>query len=204
MAGMKRFALIGLAAVVTLGLAARAEALALTIGDSRYVGLIDPDHPASPAAENAAIDSLATMAPSTSTVVGPNTLTRSGNTCLSLTGSATCPSAGIQQGGTGTSTSYVLVAYTGYLAAKYDGPNFGAAVWFLNNVTDTVTIPSGAGSQNYGLSGVNLFTTTTAPDDVTPDSNPGDVVPEPASLLLLGTGLGAVAMRARRKATQKA
>jgi hypothetical protein len=77
-----------------------------------------------------------------------------------------------------------------YLLAKYDGPNFGDAIWLIDGITGTITIPSclqaGANGQTgssgsgtcFGLSHVSLF-------------NPGDQteVPEPSTLLLVGSGL---------------
>jgi hypothetical protein len=70
-----------------------------------------------------------------------------------------------------------------YLFAKYDGPNFGAEVWYVGNLSGIITIPATAGG--YGLSLWKLF-------------GPGVGVPDGgATVMLLGAAL-AVLGTARR------
>jgi len=67
-----------------------------------------------------------------------------------------------------------------YLFAKYDGPNQGSVIWYVGNLSGTVTIPSDW--NGYGLSGSTLFT-------------PGGQVPEGgATVLLFGAALGTLGM----------
>ncbi|HEU5238609.1 MAG TPA: VPDSG-CTERM sorting domain-containing protein, partial [Pyrinomonadaceae bacterium] len=86
----------------------------------------------------------------------------------------------------GTSTSINLGAgglYT-YLFAKYDGPNYGSEVWYVGDLSGTITIPGSAGG--YGLSGWTLFGPGT----------PG--VPDGGTtVMLLGAALGALGMARR-------
>ena len=56
-----------------------------------------------------------------------------------------------------------------YLLAKYDGPNYGSAVWFVGGLTGEIDIPSGAGGTSgsqFGLSHTYLFNPngTSVPD----------------------------------------
>ncbi len=75
-----------------------------------------------------------------------------------------------------------------YLFAKYDGKNAGSEVWYVGNLSGTITIP-GVGllpGQNYGLSGWTLFGPggTSVPDGGT-------------TVMLLGAALGALGMARR-------
>jgi len=88
----------------------------------------------------------------------------------------------------GTSTSINLGPTAGvflYLFAKYDGPNAGSEVWFVGNLSGTITIPAfGLAGQHYGLSGWTLFR----------GEGGGQVPDGGATVMLLGAGLGALAM----------
>jgi VPDSG-CTERM motif len=82
----------------------------------------------------------------------------------------------------GTSTTINLGSgLYSYLFAKYDGPNQGSVVWYVGNLSGTVTIP---GDWNgYGLSGWTLF------------GPGGHGVPDGGTTaMLLGTALGALGM----------
>ena len=104
------------------------------------------------------------------------TITRSTNTFASL------PNALVHGAVKGTSTTINLGAggVYSYLFAKYDGPNQGSVIWYVGNLSGTVTIPSDW--NGYGLSGSTLFT-------------PGGQVPEGgATVLLFGAALGTLGM----------
>ena len=81
----------------------------------------------------------------------------------------------------GTSTSINLSGFGStflYLFAKYDGPNQGSVVWYVGNLSGTITIP--ADWNGYGLSGWTLFGSgVSIPDGGT-------------TVMLLGTALGAL------------
>jgi hypothetical protein len=85
----------------------------------------------------------------------------------------------------GTSTSIDLGSggvYL-YLFAKYDGPNQGSVVWYVGNLSGTITIP--ADWNGYGLSGWTLF-------------GSGASIPDGGTtVMLLGTALGALGMARR-------
>ena len=71
-----------------------------------------------------------------------------------------------------------------YLFAKYDGPNQGSVVWYVGNLSGTITIP--LDWNGYGLSGWSLFGPGT----------PG--VPDGGTtVMLLGAALGALGMARR-------
>jgi hypothetical protein len=86
----------------------------------------------------------------------------------------------------GTSTKINLGTagtYT-YLFAKYDGPNYGSEVWYVGDLSGTITIPATAGG--YGLSGWTLF------------RGAGGQVPDGgATAMLLGVALSALGMARR-------
>jgi len=87
----------------------------------------------------------------------------------------------------GTVTSIDLGSQAGvyiYLFAKYDGPNQGSVVWYVGNLTGTITIP--ADWNGYGLSGWTLFNGVGGP---VPDGG--------TTVMLLGTALGALGMARR-------
>lgn len=73
-----------------------------------------------------------------------------------------------------------------YLFAKYDGPNAGAEVWYVGNLSGVITIPQNGlyeDDYQYGLSGWTLFTggPSTVPDGGT-------------TLMLLGSALGGLGL----------
>src|SRR5437868_7118278 len=76
--------LFGAICAVLLALGCTASATTLTIGDSRDLGLISPNHPANPASSALYIDILlAQPSPSGPTTIGANTYTRTSNDPLS-------------------------------------------------------------------------------------------------------------------------
>lgn len=90
---------------------------------------------------------------------------------------ATLPAATFGVDGTGTTVDNSGL-YT-YLFAKYDGPNQGSVVWYVQGLT-SITIPSSW--NGYGLSGWTLF----GPHGAVPDGG--------TTVMLLGMALGALGM----------
>jgi hypothetical protein len=156
-----------LALVLCAGLASVANAL--TIGDSNELGFVSFGIPSGDADRTAYVNHLKGMAPGTSDTFMSNGFQRSANIFAPL------DTAVFNSNGTSTSIDLGTGGFM-YLFAKYDGPNYGAEVWYINGMTGTITIPADAGG--YGLSGWTLFTPGTPS---VPDGG--------ATLMLLGTGL---------------
>ena len=156
---------------IALALGSTAYATTLTIGDSRDLGLISPNHPADPTSSQAYIDILlAQPSPSGPTHIGANYYTRTANDPLggvypaasfvaelSFTPAAEgANSATIDLG----SNSYL------YILGKYDGPNYGSEVWYGAGLTGVITLPFYGNGSQFGLSHVFVYngTPTTTPD----------------------------------------
>src|SRR4030095_1856126 len=133
------------AAVCAVMLALSHNASALAIGDSQELGFVDPGLPAGDATRTLFVNTMIGLAlgDSTHVVVGPhdNLVTRSNNNFGSL------PTAVFALNGTGTTIDLGSGLYS-YLYAKYDGPNFGAEVWYVGNLSGIITIPATGGG--YG------------------------------------------------------
>ena len=156
-------------------------ASALTIGDARELGFIDPGIPAGDQDRTDYVNALIGLGLGQSTVVTingqTNTITRSMNDF------GTLAPAVFALNGTGTSIDLGTVGYA-YLLAKYDGPNFGSEVWDISGRTGIIKIPATGGG--YGLSGWTLF--TPGSQQSVPDGG--------ATVALLGVALGGLgAMR---------
>jgi VPDSG-CTERM motif len=135
---------------VTLAFSHKANAL--TIGDSQELGFVDPGLPASDANRTLFVNTMIGLAlnGSTHVIIGPhdNLVMRSNNDFGPL------PTAVFAQNGNTTTIDLGSGLYS-YLYAKYDGPNFGAEVWYVGNLSGMITIPATGGG--YGLSGWTLF-----------------------------------------------
>ena len=131
------------------------------------LGDINPDNPASPANESVFIQAMIGLALGGHSQVTAGSQTddvyRSMNAFSGLSG------IGAQIGSTSTTIPFTLSAGNYIIAAKYDGPNGAAEVWFLTlTQTTSVTIPQNAFGNNnsqYGLSGINTYNATTSLPD---------------------------------------
>ena len=176
----KKLAMLS-AALCAVTLAFSHNASALTIGDSQELGFVDPGLPASDANRTLFVNTMIGLAlgGSTHVIIGPhdNLVTRSNNDFGPL------PTAVFALNGSTTTIDLGTGLYS-YLYAKYDGPNFGAEVWYVGNLSGIITIPATGGG--YGLSGWTLF-------------GPGGVqVPDGGiTVMLLGAALGALGIARR-------
>lgn len=135
---------------------------ALTIGDTRDLGLIDKNQPANPTSSASFINILLDQSlGSGPTTVGANKYTRTSNDPLG----GVYPDAvysGVEFGGNVTNidlgTGYL------YLLAKYDGPNYGSVVWYVGGLTGNITIPLYGSGQQYAVSHTYLYNPTGVPD----------------------------------------
>jgi hypothetical protein len=173
-----KFALL-LTAVAAALLTFTPSARALTIGDAHELGFVNFGIPSGDSDRLTYVNHLIGMTPGTSDKADGQTYFRSGNNFGSL---APAVLGGLVDG---TSTSINLG--TGgtylYLFAKYDGPNYGSEVWYVGDLSGTITIPATAGG--YGLSGWTLFgSAATTPDGGT-------------TVMLLGAALGVLGMARR-------
>ncbi len=155
------------------------NAKALTIGDGHELGFVNFGIPSGDADRLTYVNHLIGMALGTSDKADGQTYFRSNNSFgqLSpavLTGHVNGTSTSINLGAGGT---YL------YLFAKYDGPNYGSEVWYVGDLSGTITIPATAGG--YGLSGWTLF------------GSAGSVPDGGTTVMLLGAALGALGMARR-------
>ena len=186
----KKLAMLS-AALCAVMLAFSHNASALTIGDSQELGFVDPGLPASDANRTLFVNTMIGLAlgGSTHVILGPhdNLVTRSNNDF----GPLPLPTAVFalnSPGGENPPTTIDLGTggLFSYLYAKYDGPNFGAEVWYVGNLSGIITIPAFGQGEQYGLSGWTLF-------------GPGGVqVPDGGfTVMLLGAALGALGIARR-------
>jgi hypothetical protein len=191
---VKATALKKLTLAAGLALASAFASAALTYGDTNYVGLINPAHPASASEEVSAINGLIQMlagAPNQE-CPGPSTqdCDRTGSTLVPAGGfdTASLDDAGKLDGGA-TSVNLGTDSFQ-YILGKYNGPNAGALIWyFADGISGLVELQGFLGQ--YALSHISWYNLTEGGGD-------DDEIPEPGSLALLGLGLLAAA-GARRK-----
>jgi hypothetical protein len=134
--------------------------------------------PSGDAARTAYTNRLISLAPGTTGYVADGqTYTRSLDDPLA----GVYPTAVFGVNGSGTSINLGALGTYTYLFAKYDGPNGGAEVWYVGNLSGTITIPANGLYENnyqYGLSGWTLFT-----------GGAGSVPDGGSTLMLLGSAL---------------
>ena len=155
------------------------NASALTIGDGHELGFVNFGIPSGDSDRLTYVNHLVGMAVGTSDKADGQTYFRSNNAFSPL------PQAVLGGLVDGTSTTINLGSglYT-YLFAKYDGPNYGSEVWYVADLSGTITIPATAGG--YGLSGWTLF------------GPGGGAVPDGGTtVMLLGAALGALGIARR-------
>ncbi len=128
---------------------------ALTIGDAHELGFVEFGIPSSEQDRVNYTNHLIGMGLGTTDQALGQTFTRSTNdfgplpTAVIVNPTVTTPNP--------TATISIDIGsglYT-YLFAKYDGPNYGSEVWYIGDLSGTITIPGFAG--RYGLSGYTLF-----------------------------------------------
>jgi hypothetical protein len=155
----------------------------LGFNDQYVVGTISPGAPADPADVATYVNFMIGLGLGQSGTFSGQAITRSNNTFASLP-NAVFLNNGQDQGTTTTINLGAGGVYT-YLFAKYDGQNDNSLVWYVGNLSGTITIPQN-GPLGHGLSGWILFGPGT----------PG--VPDGGTtVMLLGTALGALGMLRR-------
>ena len=171
------------AAVCAAMLAFTHNASALTIGDTHTLGLVYYGIPSGDQDRENYVNDLVYMYNNNLT-----TWSNNGQSYQIVNGAphfgATLPNAIWAADGTGTSINLGTMGTFNYLFAKYDGPNQGSVVWYVGNLSGTITIPPAW--NRYGLSGWTLFGPggAGAPDGGT-------------TVMLLGAALGTLGMARR-------
>jgi hypothetical protein len=175
------------AAFCAVMLAFSTNASALTIGDTHELGKVFFGIPSGNDDRTAYVNAMIGLSPGDSTTVTlsghDNLVTRSFNTF------GTLPSPAVfALNGTSTTIDLGTGLYS-YLFAKYDGPNAGAEVWFVGNLSGVITIPAFGltEGQHYGLSGWTLFG----------PGGGGNVPDGGTTVMLLGAALGALGIARR-------
>jgi len=139
--------------VLLLAFGHNAGATSMTIGDLNELGFVQFGIPTGDSYRTTYVNAMIGLSLGGSTIVtfGPhsNTVTRSTNIFSPL------DPAVFNSNGTGTTVNLGTGGFE-YLFAKYDGPRYGAEVWYVGGLTGTITIPALGGK--YGLSGWTLFT----------------------------------------------
>lgn len=166
-------------AVCATMLAFSNNAKALTIGDDHELGFIVAGN-VGDANRTLFVNHLLGMANGANETFMGNDFTRSNNTF----GGATLPTAVFHHNGSGTSVNLGAGGLYSYLYAKYDGNNAGTEVWYVGDLSGTITIPGFLGQ--YALSGWTLF------------GPGGQGVPDGGTTaMLLGAALGALGIARR-------
>jgi hypothetical protein len=182
----KRLALLS-AAFCAVMLAFSHNASALTFNDANDMGQVLFGIPSGDSDRVIYTNHIINMALNTTDSANGQTYQRSG--ANPGPGVGFYPAAIFALDGTGTTINLGPTAGVyQYLFAKYDGINAGSEVWYVGNLSGSITIPAnGLFGQNYGLSGWTLFTGGGVPG--VPDGG--------TTVMLLGVALGALGMARR-------
>lgn len=173
---MKKMMMFAIVCAIALAVSApSALAVSLTTGSTQYLGLIDDGIPSSPSLEASYINNLIGITPGltpTTQTIGTETYTRSINPCP-VGGCPTPTAVGSfkldrDEGPDAVNPVIHLgIDVTGwtYLLAKYDGPRYGSAVWYVGGMTGTVDIPENLPFANqYQISHYSLYNPTSVPE----------------------------------------
>lgn len=162
---MKKFAAVAGVCLAVCGAYGTTITLSVALSDTHSVGTGVPGviglaggQAADEAADVNALVGMALNSSASVTVSGanfnPSIFARSGNFSSPLpTADVTGASLGTPSG-SGTTVTFTLTQGFGYLVARYDGQNGGAAVWDLSGIAagTTITIPAIAHPVGTGLS----------------------------------------------------
>ena len=160
---------------------------ALTIGDTRDLGLIDKNKPADETSSASFINILLDQSlGSGPTTVGANAYTRTLNDPLG----GNYPDAVFSTKFGQNVTNIPLGNGFLYLLAKYDGQNFGSVVWYVGGLTGNITIPLNGSGNQYAVSHTYLFNPNGTPPNGVPDGGP--------TVMLLGSALACIGALRRR------
>jgi hypothetical protein len=172
---------------VMIAFTPKADAITnLAFNDQYNIGQFKftPGNPADPASVQTYVNFMISLNPGGTGTFSGMTFTRTNNVFASLP-NAVFNSLDPNAQGTGTTINLGAGGVYTYLFAKYDGQNDYSQVWYVGNLSGTVTIPQN-GPLGHGLSGWILFGPGT----------PG--VPDGGTtVMLLGTALGALGMLRR-------
>jgi hypothetical protein len=178
-----------------LGLAPQAKATvtALGVGDSHAVGYVNPGVDFGDSVIPGYVDPFVTMA------LGDSQTGNYANHDQTWVRSLTAfPLTTVASGGypsQGTITSFNIVSGNEYLVAKYDGPNGGLEVWYVGNLSGTITIPQGAPGTDFGQTSDNLLGLS---GTWVLNGTPGSVPDGGATVLLLGAALSGLGLIRRK------
>ncbi len=183
---MKKLLLI-LTTVVLIGMFLQANAIALSIGDANYLGLINDGIPANPALEVDYINDLITLAAGAGdTDIGTETYNRLNSTLAGPFSPAVL--AGAKKDEISPFYPFDATGYE-YIIGKYDASQAGSLVWYFAGGFSGNLSQLPATLNNQGLSHISAYNSNSI----------GNPVPEPATMILFAAGLIGLAGFGRKK-----
>jgi len=169
--------------------------LMLTPGDAYYLGFVKDGEPADFASDVTRINSLLDQAAG----AAQTDCTQINELCDRLGSSinvSALPDAVVTGAfSSGTNPNNLGIDVTGwtYLLTKYDGPNWGDEIFYVNGLTGLVDVRKFGTGEQFALSHYALYNPTTTTR-----------VPEPATLTLLSLGLLGVSFSRAKSRRQNA